>query len=210
MKVLVAEDERTLRLTMQKLLEGFGYEVCTAADGNEALTVFLEQRPPIVVTDWMMPGMDGLSVVKTIRAFAEDDYTYIIMVSSREDKSDIMEGMQAGVDEFLIKPVDRDQLHARLRVGRRILMLQETLRQRIKEIEEAQKHVRKLQGFLPICAYCKNVRNEADLWQEVEEYILEHEAAIEFSHSICPDCYEQYVKPMEEKMRAKKEAASQE
>jgi sigma-B regulation protein RsbU (phosphoserine phosphatase) len=207
MKVLVAEDDRSLRVTMQKLLEGFGYEVCAASDGNEALNMFLVQRPPIIVTDWMMPGMDGLTMVKTIRAFAEDDYTYIIMVSSREDRSDIMEGMQAGVDEFLTKPVDRDHLHARLRVGRRILMLQDTLRQRIREIEEAQKHVRRLQGFLPICAYCKNIRNEADLWQEVEEYIVEHESSIEFSHSICPECYEKFVKPMEEKMRAQKEAA---
>ena len=205
MKVLIADDEKIARMIMQKMLETFGYEVYTAADGAEALTVFLEHHPDFVVTDWMMPRMDGITLVKTIRAFAESEYTYIVMITAREDKSDLMEGMQAGVDEFLSKPVDKDQLKARMRVGRRIITLQETLRHRIKELEEANRHVRKLQGLLPICAYCKNVRNESDLWQKVENYISEHESDIEFSHSICPDCYEKHVKPMEEKMRKKKE-----
>jgi DNA-binding response OmpR family regulator len=208
MKVLIADDEKIARMTMQKMLESFGYEVFSAGDGTEALTLFLKHQPNFIVTDWMMPKMSGITLVKTIRAFAENVYTYIIMISAREDKSDLMEGMQAGVDEFLTKPVDRDQLRARMRVGRRIMTLQETLRQRIKEVEEANKHVKKLQGLLPICAYCKNVRNESDLWQKVESYIHEHELDVEFSHSICPDCYEKYVKPMEEKMREKKAALS--
>lgn len=208
MKALVVEDEASSRITMCRMLESFGYVVVSAADGSEALTVFMHERPDFVVTDWMMPGMDGITVVKTIRAFAESEYTYIIMVTSREAKDDILEGMQAGVDEFLVKPVDREELRARMRVGRRILTLQETLRQRIREVEEANAHVKTLQGFLPICAYCKNVRNEEHLWEEVEKYISAHESAVKFSHSICPSCYEQHVKPMQDKFFAEREAQS--
>lgn len=206
MKVLAVDDDRVTLLTLRRLLEKFGYEALTAANGTEALKLFLEHRPKMLVTDWMMPEMEGPTVVKTIRAFAESEYTYIIMLTSRQDKDDMMAGMLAGVDEFLTKPIDPDQLRARLRVGKRIMMLQESLGKRVRELEEEREHVKMLQGFLPICSYCKKIRDDENLWSQIEEYISDHQANVQFSHSICPDCYESKVKPMEEAFWAKKKA----
>ncbi len=206
MKVLAVDDDRVTLLTLRRLLEKFGYEALTAANGTEALQLFLDHRPKMLVTDWMMPEMEGPTVVKTIRAFAESEYTYIIMLTSRQDKDDMMAGMLAGVDEFLTKPIDPDQLRARLRVGKRIMLLQESLGRRVRELEEEREHVKMLQGFLPICSYCKKIRNDENLWSQIEEYISDHQANIQFSHSICPECYDSKVKPMEEAFWAKKKA----
>ena len=204
MKVLAVDDDRVTLLTLRRLLEKFGYEALTANNGTEALKLFLDHRPKMLVTDWMMPEMEGPTVVKTIRAFAESEYTYIIMLTSRQDKDDMMAGMLAGVDEFLTKPIDPDQLRARLRVGKRIMLLQDSLGKRVRELEEEREHVKMLQGFLPICSYCKKIRDDENLWSQIEEYISDHQANVQFSHSICPDCYESKVKPMEEAFWAKK------
>ncbi|MCC6476739.1 response regulator transcription factor [bacterium] len=204
MKVLAVDDDRVTLLTLKRLIGKFGYQALTAANGTDALRIFLEEKPQILITDWMMPEMEGPTVVKTIRAFAETEYTYIIMLTSRQDKDDMMAGMLSGVDEFLTKPVDPDQLRARLRVGKRIMMLQDSLGSRVRELETERMHVKMLQGFLPICAYCKKVRDEAQLWQAIEEYIAEHQDTVQFSHSICPDCFETKVKPMQEAFFAKK------
>ena len=130
------------------------------------------------------------------------------MLTSRQDKDDMMAGMLAGVDEFLTKPIDPDQLRARLRVGKRIMQLQDSLANRVKELEAERQHVKMLQGFLPICSYCKKIRDDENLWSQIEEYISDHQD-VQFSHSICPDCYETKVKPMEEAFRAKKLAEQQ-
>ncbi len=206
MKVLAVDDDRVTLLTLQKLLTKFGYETLTATNGTDALKLFLDHRPQILITDWMMPEMEGPTVVKTIRAFAESEYTYIIMITSRQDKDDMMAGMLAGVDEFLTKPIDPDQLRARLRVGKRIMLLQDNLAKRVRELEQEKQHVKMLQGFLPICAYCKKIRDDENLWSQIEEYVSEHQDNVQFSHSICPDCYESKVKPMEEAFWAKKKA----
>ena len=206
MKVLAVDDDRVTLLTLRRLLEKFGYEALTATNGTEALKLFLDHRPKMLITDWMMPEMEGPTVVKTIRAFAESEYTYIIMLTSRQDKDDMMAGMLAGVDEFLTKPIDPDQLRARLRVGKRIMLLQDSLGKRVRELEEERDHVKMLQGFLPICSYCKKIRDDENLWSQIEEYISDHQANVQFSHSICPDCYESKVKPMEAAYWAKKKA----
>jgi sigma-B regulation protein RsbU (phosphoserine phosphatase) len=203
MKVLAVDDDRVTLMTIERMLIKFGYEPLLANNGSEALRVYLEHRPKILVTDWMMPEMEGPTVVKTIRAFAENEYTYIIMLTSRQDKDDMMAGMLAGVDEFITKPIDPDQFRARLRVGKRIMDLQDTLANRVKELEAERLHVKMLQGFLPICSYCKKIRDDENLWSQIEEYISDHQD-VQFSHSICPDCYETKVKPMEEAFRAKK------
>ncbi|MBK6766454.1 MAG: response regulator [bacterium] len=204
MKVLAVDDDRVTLVTLERLLAKFGYEPLTALNGTDGLRLFLEHKPQILITDWMMPEMEGPTMVKTIRAFAESEYTYIIMLTSRNEKEDMMSGMLAGVDEFLSKPIDPDQLRARLRVGKRIMTLQASLASRVSELERERKHIKVLQGFLPICSYCKKIRDDENLWSQIEEYIAEHQANIQFSHSICPDCFETKVKPMQEAFFSKK------
>jgi len=125
MLVLIAEDETISRKTLAMFCRKIGYDTILAANGREAYDLWLEHRPRIVVTDWNMPVMDGLALSKKIRESAMDDYTYIIMVTSRDESTDLVEGFHAGVDDYLTKPVNKAELEVRLRSCERILTLQD-------------------------------------------------------------------------------------
>src|SRR5207237_6416573 len=105
----------------------------------------------------------------------------------------IVTGLTAGADDYIVKPFQRDELHARVRVGERLLELQATLADRVKELEAALARVKLLHGLLPICSYCKKVRDDQNYWQQVESYISAH-SGVQFSHGICPGCYESLMK----------------
>lgn len=128
MKILIAEDEPISRQVVESLLAQWGYEVVTAKDGEEAWWVLQEEDAPrLAILDWMMPGKDGVEICREVRKRVADPYTYIILLSARSQKRDIVEGMDAGADDYLTKPFDPDELRVRLRAGRRILDLQEHL-----------------------------------------------------------------------------------
>ena len=113
--------------------------------------------------------------------------SYLILLTARVQRDDIVAGLNAGADDYLTKPFDPRELTARVRAGERILMLQRELMQRVKELELAIATVRTVHGLLPICCYCKRIRRDGDYWQQVEEYVAQHSSA-EFTHGICPDC----------------------
>jgi DNA-binding response OmpR family regulator len=117
-------------------------------------------------------------------------------MASRED---IVAGLAAGADDYITKPFDIQELRARVQVGLRIVELQESLSVRIKELEDALAQVKQLRGLLPICSYCKKIRDDQNYWQKVESYLSQHSEA-RVSHSVCPECYEQIVKPELEKL----------
>ncbi len=125
MLVLIAEDETISRKTLAMFCRKIGYDTLLAADGREAFDLWLEHRPRIVITDWNMPVMDGLALSNKIRESAMDDYTYIIMVTSRDESADLLEGFRGGVDDYLTKPVNKAELEVRLRSSERILTLQD-------------------------------------------------------------------------------------
>jgi len=195
MKVLIAEDNSSTRLILKSMLKGWGYDVIEARDGLEALEKMKsDDAPQLVLLDWVMPGMDGAEVCRTLRRKFPDRNTYIILVTAKKEKENIVKGLEAGADDYVVKPFDRDELRARIRVGVRIINLQEKLAQRVRELEDALAHVKQLQGLLPICCYCKKIRNDKNYWEQVEHYISKH-AEVRFTHGICPDCYEKYVRP---------------
>jgi len=194
MKVLIAEDDPISRRLLETTLIKKGYEVVVACDGNEAWQVFRQKEDfRLAVLDWMMPEMDGVDVCRKIRAKKGGPYVYVILLTAKDRKEDIAEGLDAGADDYITKPFDVRELHARVQVGVRMLDLQNRLAEHVEKLEEALLRVKKLQGLLPICAYCKKIRNDDDYWQQVETYISEH-SDVQFSHSICPDCYEKFVK----------------
>lgn len=199
MNVLVVEDDRYSRESLCQIIELFGHQATPAVNGREALRHFVKQKPDLVITDWLMPDTDGIELCKRIRSFEDADYTFIVMVSAKNRKEDMLQAMQAGVDDFMSKPFHREELRLRLTNAERVLTLQRSLAQRIQELEQAREHVAQLQGFLPICAYCKNVRSDSDFWQGIDHYLAERADQLVFSHCICPDCAEKHVKPMEEK-----------
>jgi DNA-binding response OmpR family regulator len=174
------EDDPVSRRILVAVLEQLGHTVLPVADGLAAWEHFQMSPVDAVITDWMMPRMDGIELTRRIRAEARERYTYVLMLTALTGRDRYLDGMKAGADDFLAKPLDREELHARLRVADRILNLQTTVRQ--------------LEGLLPICSYCKKIRDEAEHWSQVEEYVSRRTEAT-FSHGICPDCYERHLRP---------------
>jgi len=195
MRVLVAEDEVVTRRILESTLSGWDYEVTTATNGEEALSV-LENgpRPDIALLDWVMPEKEGPEVCRIIRASPAKVPIYLILLTSLGGRQNIIQGLQAGADDYIVKPFDRDELRARLGVGRRIVELQRSLADRVRQLEEALGRVKQLQGLVPICSYCKKIRNDRNYWQQLETYLSDHSEA-QFSHGICPDCYDSIIMP---------------
>jgi diguanylate cyclase (GGDEF)-like protein len=129
MKVLVADDELVSRRLIESSLKRWGYDVVTAADGSEALAILNSpDRPNLAILDWMMPGMSGVDICRELRLHkSEGEYTYVIMLTSKRAKDDVIEGLEAGADDYLTKPFHPQELRVRLRTGRRILYLLEQL-----------------------------------------------------------------------------------
>lgn len=202
MRILIAEDDAVSRRRLEATLQKWGYEVLAVEDGLAAWEVLQgEMPPPLAILDWMMPGMDGIEVCRKVRERSPSQPLYIIVLTARGSREDVVAGLQAGGDDYVTKPFDREELHARVRVGLRVLQLQMNLADRVRELEEALARVKQLQGLLPICSYCKKIRDDQNYWQQVEGYISEHSEAI-FSHGICPDCFEKFVKPELNKLKS--------
>jgi len=194
-KVLIAEDDLVSNHLLQVKLRQWGYEIVETKNGHEAWQALQrENAPQLAILDWMMPGMDGIDICRNVRASSKLQSMYIILLTTRIDQKDIVEGLQAGADDYITKPFESEELQARVHVGARIVRLQSELAERVTELEEALAKVKQLEGILPICSYCNKIRDDRDYWQQFEKYISQHSQAM-FSHGICPDCYEKYVKP---------------
>ena len=186
MKILVADDEPTTRMVLESMLKRLGHETVAAPDGELAWARYLMEHPPVVITDWRMPKMDGLELCRRIRADTRPRYTFVVILTSVDSREVYLEGMKAGADDFMVKPPDAAALEARLYVAQRVLRLQEEFRT--------------ISGLLPICSYCKRIREGKDYWEQVEAFVARRTEA-QFSHSICPDCYAKHVVPELESMR---------
>jgi len=185
--ILIADDEAVSLRRLEAALVKWGFRVRTARDGEEAWRAFSEVHPPLVILDWVMPGPDGAELCRRIRATDAGFATHVILLSTRSERHDLVAGLEAGADDYLIKPFDRAELRARLRVGERVIGLQRELHGRVHELEEALAQVKQLRGLLPICAYCKKVRDDGDYWHKLEVYVSARTDA-QFSHGICPEC----------------------
>jgi phosphoserine phosphatase RsbU/P len=186
MRLLIADDDVVLRHALRTYLEQWGYEVVECADGIEA-SAALQDAPPIAIIDWQMPGVDGPTLCQEIRNSPTLSSMYVILLTANTSREDVISGLESGADDYLAKPCDWKELQARLRIGERIVTLQQALTAKVHELQEALANVRRLSGLLPICSYCKRIRDDRDYWQQMEAYVVEHTDA-EFSHGICPTC----------------------
>jgi len=203
MQILIAEDDAISNRMLAVTLTKWGHEVVSTTNGAEALQMLHMTDVSVAILDWMMPEMDGVDVCRKAREQLGTRPLYFILLTAKGRKEDIVTGLQAGADDYVAKPFDRDELQARLNVGIRIIELQSQLAARVNELQEALKRVNELQGLLPICCYCKKIRDDQNYWRQVESYISDH-SAVKFSHSICPGCYETVVQPTLERASAGK------
>jgi DNA-binding response OmpR family regulator len=193
MNVLVADDDPVYRALLAHHLRGWGHEVILAEDGDQARELIAgHSRALLAVLDWSMPGEDGLELCRRIRALPAGRLVYAVLLTARSGRNDVLAGLKAGADDYLIKPFDPEELYARLQVGVRVLHLQQSLADRVRQLEEALVNVKQLQGLLPICCYCKSIRNDQNYWEQVEHYIAARSDTL-FSHGICPRCYDKLM-----------------
>jgi DNA-binding response OmpR family regulator len=180
MKVLIAEDDPVASRVLDAALLKLRHEPVHAADGASAWELLQAQPVRVVVSDWQMPRMDGLELCRRIRE-RKGEYVYFILLTQMEaSEKNLAAATEAGVDDFLGKPVDYSQLWMRLRVAERILRF-------TTEVEQ-------LESFLPICGYCKKVRDDRNYWQQIEQY-MNQRTGTNFSHGVCPDCYDRVLVP---------------
>ncbi len=190
MKILIAEDDNTSRTMLEAVLQKFGHDVIKTCDGAEAWQAIQgPDAPRMVILDWSMPEIDGLELCRRIRTMTTDQPPFIIMLTSRDSRKEIVIGLDAGADDYLIKPYDPEELRARVNVGRRMIEIQCRLADRIRERDEALEQIKTLRGIIPICASCKKIRDDKGYWNQVEVYVSQHSDA-EFSHGLCPECFE--------------------
>lgn len=179
MKILVVDDDKTFANCVAALLAEMGHEQATVAtDCEAAIAEVKEQDFRVVISDWVMPEMSGLDLCRELRKPVEDPYRYFILLTGKKGLQHRREAIEAGIDDFLTKPVDEDELLGRLHVAERILGY-------MARIEG-------LESLLPVCCYCKKVQSDDSTWQDVSYYLRE-ERGTKLSHGICPECMKTHV-----------------
>ncbi|MDY6830499.1 MAG: response regulator transcription factor [Thermodesulfobacteriota bacterium] len=191
-RILVADDSRSMRGMMSDLLSQWGYDVVLTENGSNALDMLQKDLSiAIAFLDWIMPGLEGHEVCRIIRGRQPGRILYLVLVTSVSEHANIAIGLDAGADDYVVKPFNEQELRARLGVGERHVLLQQKLHSTIDELRGALDHVKQLQGLLPICMHCKRIRDDRSTWHAIEAYLEEHSGAL-FSHSICDECMEKY------------------
>jgi DNA-binding response OmpR family regulator len=193
-RILIAEDHHVSRHLLERNLQNWGFEVVSAENGAAAVEILESPgAPAIAVLDWMMPLMDGVEVCQRVRRQTNRPYIYLLLLTAKSQKEEVAAGLDAGADDYVVKPFDPDELRARLKVGQRVVELERALEKRVQDLQTALDDVKKLKSLLPICMYCKSVRDDQDYWRQIDEYI-HTETGTDFSHGICPHCMEKINK----------------
>ncbi|MBN2068159.1 MAG: response regulator [Opitutales bacterium] len=189
MDILIAEDDYISRKLLITELKQQGYSVSVATDGQEAWEIYDRIPHRLVISDWLMPRMDGLELCQKIRQRPDTDYTYFILLTANAgDIANYRAAMEVGVDDFLPKPMDRNQLNIRLHVAERII--------------KATSRIKSLENMLTICAYTKKIKIPDEGWQTIEQFMSKH-LGIKLSHGIEPNYYESVIRPQLEQMQSK-------
>lgn len=191
-RILVADDDRLARKAVNAALEHQGYDVVEVADGIaawEALRV--PGAPALAVIDWMMPGFTGPELAALVAGLTPPR-PYVIIVTGRADADDVVAALDAGADDYVVKPFSAAELRARVAVGLRVVGLQRDLTARIAELETARADVKLLGGLLPLWAWCRRVRSDQDYWEAIESY-LKDRSDLRITHGICPECQEKFL-----------------
>jgi len=194
-KVLVVEDDPFFQRILTKRLLAEGYQVYAAGDGREGMKAIVSFEPDLVISDWMMPEVDGLELCQSIKTGLKEAAPYFVLLTAKGEISNKLLALDTGADDYLVKPCDQGELMARVRAGLRIVLLTQELRATVErlhlanaELESARAEVERLSHeLLPICAFCRKVRDNDGEWYSIEDYLARRTQA-DFTHGICPDC----------------------
>ncbi len=194
-KILVVEDDPFFQRVLVKRMLAEGYQVFAASDGREGMKAIVSFEPDLVISDWMMPEVDGLELCQSVKTGLKDAAPYFILLTAKGEISNKLLALDTGADDYLVKPCDQGELMARVRAGLRIVLLTQELRASVEELhvaneelQSARAEVERLSSeMLPICAFCRKVRDADGEWHSLEEYITQRTQA-DFTHGICPDC----------------------
>ena len=192
--LLIVDDNEMNREVVTELLgEMLECEIIQASDGAMALEILKAAAIDLVLLDVNMPGMDGYAVCRAIRAADETCEIPVIFLTGQRDSDFIVKGFEAGGSDYLLKPYESRELLARVHVHLELKLQRDELKRRNSELEATIARVKRLEGIIPICMYCKKIRNDDTMWQRFEQYIGEHLDA-QFTHGVCPECFNDQVK----------------
>ena len=192
-KVLVADDDIITRRLIENIIVKNGYESMICNNGTDALEQLSKPNAPnLAILDWNMPGIQGIEICRRLRELKLKINPYlIILTASMNEKKDVLESFRTGANDYMEKPFDAKELIARVKLGEKLISLEIKLADRIDALEEANKHIKTLQGILPICMHCHDIRKDNESWERIEEYISRHTDA-QFSHGLCPKCMKKH------------------
>jgi sigma-B regulation protein RsbU (phosphoserine phosphatase) len=179
MRVLVVDDDPVIRTVVGAGLKALKHEVVACDGGAKAWELLQHEQFPVLITDWIMPDMTGIALTQNLRATPRQSYTYVIMLTGHNKREDYLTGVRAGVDAFLVKPLDGALLEAQLTIAARIVGLQD--------------HTRRLESIMTVCSYCKKVHSH-EQWVPMEQYVKQEFKTLP-SHSYCPTCFREKVEP---------------
>lgn len=189
-KILVADDDPHILAGTARMIEKSGYRVFTASDGASALEAVKTVRPDLVLTDVVMPGIEGPDLCRRIKEDPDLKGIYVVLTSgSRVESEHQADGLDSGADGYIVRPLPNREFLSRVNAMVRILKAERERDRLIDELKNALSELKRLSGLLPICSNCKKIRDDKGYWNQLESYISERSEAL-FSHSICPECAE--------------------
>lgn len=193
-KILIADDDAVTRKMLVFFLEKAGFEVIVCHNGLEAWEALITSGARLAILDWIMPGVSGVELCRQLRARSGQPYVYMILLTIKSNQQDLAEAFNSGADDFLIKPINQDLLMHRIQIGQNILSREHLWERKVNSLEQMNLDLATRRKLIPICAYCKKVKNDHEHWQQVESYLHE-QAGINFTHGVCPECLGELVDP---------------
>jgi DNA-binding response OmpR family regulator len=193
-RILIVEDDVYFQRILSKRLQAEGYHVTCAADGREGMKLIVTWDPHLVISDWMMPHVDGLELCQSVKTGLKEAAPYFILLTAKGEISDRLLGLDTGADDYLVKPCDQGEIMARVRAGLRTILMARDLQRALSELSIAhaeldatRAEVRRLASGLPLCVTCKKVRTAEGFWRDLHVYLVEHRLS-EFAFCTCPEC----------------------
>ena len=195
--IMVVDDTPANLNLLQKMLQDKGYRVLAFPDGKMALAAAAKHPPDLILLDINMPEMNGFEVCERLKADAVLKEIPVIFISALIETEDKIKAFALGGVDYVTKPFQFEEVNSRVETHLRLRRQQLELEEERRRLQQALDEIRTLRGILPICAYCKKIRDDKGYWSQVEKYVSDHTEA-KFSHGICPACFEREMKGIEE------------